>query len=308
MSGGAPWRPYANLGGITRRLRPPTRIPSTPISQPSITCPAPSRNRNGGALRLMFESNSRPRCVPRYLTQSLQPLRAMAPVPTTMSLHSTPFRRNVLVEPAPLPPTGAAARDFLLVEVFSSFWRSSRDRFLPALFFAGFEGAGGSASPAGEGASRPESRGLMCPVIATDAPPPASPRARNVTRDPRLNETARGYDSALPPVRSEQSAMKSSVDPATLASTRTGPLEATLVTRVTPERFNELKVPPTEVLTALPPTGTSSPNSVMPPDIATPRGSTTALGGRRVGEFLVVVKSIKIWTTPPWTQARTHAR
>ncbi len=34
MSGGAPWAPYAMLGGRVRRRFPPTFSPATPTSQP----------------------------------------------------------------------------------------------------------------------------------------------------------------------------------------------------------------------------------------------------------------------------------
>jgi hypothetical protein len=39
--------PYAKLAGIVSRRSPPTDIPTTPISQPWITSPAPSLNENG---------------------------------------------------------------------------------------------------------------------------------------------------------------------------------------------------------------------------------------------------------------------
>ena len=42
----APLSPYASDGGIRNRLFPPTVMPSTPISHPSMTSPAPILNWN----------------------------------------------------------------------------------------------------------------------------------------------------------------------------------------------------------------------------------------------------------------------
>ena len=44
---------------MTSLRRPPTRMPATPWSQPAMTCPAPSENRNG-CPRFHDASNSSP--------------------------------------------------------------------------------------------------------------------------------------------------------------------------------------------------------------------------------------------------------
>src|SRR6476620_10872715 len=91
MSSPAPRAPYARLGGVTSRRRPPTRIPSKPSSQarmtlfvPSVTVTSPESNC------LPFGSH------PAYRTTALLPRTATAPVPVSRSCTYTPAARFVI--------------------------------------------------------------------------------------------------------------------------------------------------------------------------------------------------------------------
>src|SRR5213082_1057721 len=66
--------------------RPPTFIPTTPLSQPGMTMPPPSLNWNGW-WRSHDASNCLPveYAIPTYWTETVLPVFATAPLPFTMS-------------------------------------------------------------------------------------------------------------------------------------------------------------------------------------------------------------------------------
>src|SRR5689334_15847455 len=72
---------------MTSTRRPPFFMPTTPLSQPGMTWPAPSGNENGW-LRLQDESNSEPfwKSAPSYCTVTVSPALAALPCPLAMSL------------------------------------------------------------------------------------------------------------------------------------------------------------------------------------------------------------------------------
>src|SRR5947209_3559478 len=71
--------------------RPPTRIPTRPLSQPGITCPVPSWNGGSGWPRSQEASNCCPveYRTPTYWTVTVFPALATGPLPLTMSLTTS---------------------------------------------------------------------------------------------------------------------------------------------------------------------------------------------------------------------------
>src|SRR5947209_6168001 len=71
--------------------RPPTRIPTSPLSQPGITWPAPSGNGGSGCPRSHDASNCWPveYRTPTYCTVTVFPVVATGPLPLTMSLTTS---------------------------------------------------------------------------------------------------------------------------------------------------------------------------------------------------------------------------
>src|SRR5215217_2848944 len=97
---------------MTSRRRPPGFIPATPSSQPGITWPAPSGNRNGWPPRSHDASNCAPvdHELPTYCTETVSPGFAALPLPFTTSV----FCSSAGGSPSGLAICGLALRSLLI--------------------------------------------------------------------------------------------------------------------------------------------------------------------------------------------------